>query len=344
MRVMVGEIRAHGENSLATFVTVKHRPKYPQNRHRKAQTDDIRDITIVIQGPIREEEDFTVATVELYRSLFPNAPIVVSTWMGSSPRAIKALIVRGCEIVMNSFPEVPGPYNVNLQILSTAAGLDRASKLGLPFVVKTRSDQRFHHNYSLSFMKRMLQLFPIDEPYLRAQRKRILTSSMGSFLYRLYGLTDMFQFGAIEDLLAFWSPSLDTRLEEEIEPRKVSTLRELALRRKGEVYLMASFLDRTGSRTKWSLKDYWKAVAERFVVVDSSSLDLFWPKYSHLEDRWADYTGSPSLSQIDMPTWFSLQSGSLIADEEILDQPLSEVGPVLSTENSPELWEFGRFG
>lgn len=323
---------------LSNFVTMKHRPKFSRNTHDKAQLDDSRDVTILVQGPIREDDNFTVASVEAYRSLFPNAPIVVSTWIGTSPRVIKALRFRGCEIVLNSLPEVPGPYNVNLQIISTATGLDRASKLGLPYVVKTRSDQRFHHHYSLSFMKRVLHLFPIDENCPHDQRRRILTISMGSFLYRLYGLTDMFQFGAIEDLLTFWSTPLDTRLEEEIEPRSVNTLRELALRRKGETYLMASFLDRTGFRTKWTLKDYWRAISERFVVVDASSLDLFWPKYSHLEDRWADYNHSPSLSQVDMPTWFSLCFGSLIADEEILDQPLREVGPVLSTENNPESW------
>ncbi len=325
-----------------TFMTVKYRPRTPLLVHKEARVDESEDVAIVIQGPIQEDGDFTVNTVDWYRTLFPQAPIIVSTWLGSSSRAISALRNRGCEVLLSRFPEFSGPYNVNLQILSTRAGLDHASSLGSPFALKTRSDQRFHNKASLTFLKSILETFPLHENHNHAQRKRIVTSSMGSFLYRLYGLTDMFQFGAVEDLLTFWSVPLDLRSGDTMEPHQTKSLRELALRRKGEIFLMESFLKRTGFETEWTLAAYWRAVGERFAVVDSESLDLFWPKYSNLEQRWADYSNAPSHAQVDMATWLSLYVGSQMADEYILDLPLSEVGPVLTTENRPERWEAQR--
>ena len=47
-------------------------------------TYDFDDTAIVIQGPIAYDNNYTVETFKLYRLIYPNAPIVVSTWKGEA--------------------------------------------------------------------------------------------------------------------------------------------------------------------------------------------------------------------------------------------------------------------
>ena len=49
----------------------------------------LNDIGIVMQGPIYEEGNFTLETCKFYRSLYPNIPIVVSTWRGGGGRRVR---------------------------------------------------------------------------------------------------------------------------------------------------------------------------------------------------------------------------------------------------------------
>jgi hypothetical protein len=95
---------------------------------------------------------------------------------------------------------------------------------------------------------------------------------------------------------------------------------------------MTNFLATTGWNIQWTLENYWAACVERFIVVDASSVDLYWPKYSIKEERWKNYLYPVSHQEIDFAFWMSLRSG-LKGHERILDLPEVELWPPLSRES-----------
>ena len=59
---------------------------------------------IVLQGPVRTAENFTVETVKYYKRCYPGATVIVSTWTGSDAAAKAAaekLIERGCRKLLH---------------------------------------------------------------------------------------------------------------------------------------------------------------------------------------------------------------------------------------------------
>jgi hypothetical protein len=99
----------------------------------------------------------------------------------------------------------------------------------------------------------------------------------------MYGLSDMFVYGQINDMVTYWGPRLDTRRFSEEEMRQYDTPRKWAQGRFCEVYLATEFLKAVGHELKWTLEDSWDVFARRFCVVDTDGVDLFWPKYNRLE-------------------------------------------------------------
>ena len=52
---------------------------------------------------------------------------------------------------------------------------------------------------------------------------------------------------------------------------------------------MTEFLKRNGHNLEWTLDDYLRILRNRFIIVDSNSLDFLWPKYSFFEERFKDF-------------------------------------------------------
>jgi hypothetical protein len=73
-----------------------------------------------------------------------------------------------------------------------------------------------------------------------------------------------------------------------------------------EVLLTTSYLQRTGWDLQWTLEDWWRALAERFVVLDAAAIDLLWVKYSQMEYRWKRYGPPSPLEEVDFADWMSL--------------------------------------
>ncbi len=57
------------------------------------------DTAIVIQGPIEYTNNYTAETFKLYRSIYPNAPIVVSTWKNEATNSFRHV----CKKIPSSF-------------------------------------------------------------------------------------------------------------------------------------------------------------------------------------------------------------------------------------------------
>lgn len=237
---------------------------------------------LVIQGPLVVDDDFTLESVRLYRRLMPQVLIVVSTWRSQPPALIERLRAEGVDVVLSDPPAVSGGHNVNFQMVSTCAGIRHAKQAGYDYVIKSRTDQRFHAHAVLPYLFALLDEYPPVDP--ARQRRRIIEPSVSICRYRPYSMCDMFQFGHVDDLLIMWSLPLDPRSYTAAEyARERITPRRFAEDRTAEIYIHRGYLEAIGERTEVELSTYYRHMADYFIVIDKDALDLFWNKYDARE-------------------------------------------------------------
>lgn len=287
-------------HSAPAFETRHSRPKSPTARGVRLTEPSLPDTAIVMQGPLVRGSDFTFQTAQYYRQRFPESPLVVVAWSTEPLADVERLRSVGAIVVRIGVPDDPGPANINLQRESVSAGLRAARDMGCQFALRTRSDQRFYSDHALTFLHATLEAF---RPPHTGSASRIVTTSLDTFRFRLYGLSDQFHFGRVEDLLNFWHP-----LDVEDDAIHTDNERAVSARRLGlpEVTLTVSFLARTNWTPQWTLGDWWRALADRFVVVDASTLDIYWPKYTSREFRWRRYGPQSPLEELNFADWLSL--------------------------------------
>lgn len=263
------------------FFSVIKREKYSYhiNAHPDVGTFNHK-VSIVMQGPIIEKKEFTFETLKLYRKRYPNVKLILSTWDNYDKSLISKFTEIGVEVILNSMPDYFGISNINLQIKSTKAGIFRAKELGFEYCLKTRTDQRIYkHDFILFFMS-ILSSFKIDHKYLK---ERLITMSMNTFKYRLYGITDMLMFGNIDDMILYWDVKFDNRKFNEVD--QGISVYDFSKARLCEVYFSTEFLKKIKFKIDFTIKNYWKSVANFFFVVDTLSIDIFWFKYNRLNER-----------------------------------------------------------
>jgi WavE lipopolysaccharide synthesis len=106
----------------------------------RADPVDDAEVSVVVQGPATKTLPGVVASVRRY---LPNAELIVSTWQGADVAGLDA-----DEIILNVDPgsvpyldalghPSPKPFNTNRMLVSTRAGLLRASR---PWAIKLRND------------------------------------------------------------------------------------------------------------------------------------------------------------------------------------------------------------
>lgn len=279
---------------------------------------------IVIQGPIIEKDNFTIESIKLYRKLYPKSLIILSTWVDSNPKDINKLRSLDVEVLLNDKPNFSGESNINFQIVSSKAGIIKAKTLGAEYVMKTRTDQRMYSPNVDQFLFNIINLFPLN-PGIPVQKKRIIGISMNTFQFRMYGLSDMFMYGHIDDMLLFWNISLDARKFNSNDKNLAnSSLRNFANWRICEVFLTTEFLNKVGHKLQWTLKDSWEMFANHFCIIDKESLDLYWGKYDFLEYRWTRYDNAVNIyEEFTFKEWLNLYCNfnKLNPPEHFLDLP-----------------------
>jgi hypothetical protein len=304
------------------FYTYHLRPKFSKDFSLQKQRETLESLAIVIQGPLGEDS-FVCETVRIYKKIFHEAKIVVSTWSDESQSKISELQAEGAYVIQNKKPKNRGISNINFQIVSTKSGVEFAKEKGALYVLKTRSDQRLYANNLFQYFKDILLTFPPQGMFVNS---RLVGLSLNTFFYRMYGFSDMLMFGHVEDVLKFWNVKLDGRdsnLRYDIE--KVS-LREFAEWNLCEVYLTTSYLKAIGHKPKWTLQDSMDVYRKYFCILDKESVDLFWNKYTSLEFRWTRYNSSFNyFREITFKDWLRIyRSDNLIqADECLLDNRLN---------------------
>ena len=276
----------------SNFVTIITRPIRSSAVSARGLSGDESDTAIVLQGPIMDHYSFTVETCLIYKSIFPGAKIIVSTWNDSSPAALRQ-IAEVADLVTSERPKTAGTSNVNYQLVTTISGVTKAEQSGATYTLKTRTDQRIYSPEGLRMMKRLLEVFPVNEGW--ELQKRLIVGSRNSFLRRLYGLSDFLMFGGSSDVWQFYNSS---------NPKCPSTLPQATY---PEVFMTANFVQKS-HHLGWTHDDYMKVLAGCFLVVDSTSLDHFWPKYSSKEERWRKYHSENRLEEISFASWLLIHA------------------------------------
>ena len=276
-----------------SFYTWHRRPR-SMDSLEAPQTDGSNAFALVVQGPFVRQHSFTLHSLKFYRRLLPESRIILSTWKGLDFNEKRHLDSLAVELVENRPPEVPGLGNLNFQIRSTAAGLERLNGSQVKFVVKLRTDQRIYNPNAFAIMRELLEVYPRQDNSFR-----IGAASLNSFLTRPFSLSDMLQFSSLASLSQFWSIG------------EVSwDLGELTPEAQGfpEALLVITFLQGRG----WTIGDpdetWRRAIAKEFLIADSNSLDHFWQKYSKREHLWRRYGTHDAPRELDFGTWLTLKA------------------------------------
>lgn len=288
----------YAENHVDQFITFHLRPRHAHSM-TTWQSDPFPALSswaLVLQGPVCIEQDFTLETIRLYKNMFPGSTIILSTWEGEYSEYIEQYIVpENIEIVYSTKPPYAGPTNINFQIVSARAGIERAKELGAMYAMKTRTDQRIYEKNSLEFITNTLIYFPASA---RSGQQKRLTFVHGLPKFSPYQFADLCMGGHIDDMLEYWQVP-------EVKEGEASAFFV------SEVYLATSFLTKKGWSLDWSTKQLWEIYRECLVPIDWYMFDLYWHKYErHREhrDRIAYTIATPRLDLLRFSEWFNLVS------------------------------------
>ena len=244
------------------------------------------NVGIVIQGQIIP--NLTLKICARYKSLYPNANIVVSTWEDQRKGDVDQIRHLGVYLIENKLPKHAGPANVNLQIASTKAGIEFCAAKGSEYILKNRSDGCLSSDYFLQYL-----MFLFDSYTLNGNR--IVVPSYNSFLFRLYSPSDQFQFGTLEDLRFFWDCNFVNERTKDF--------------RFAESYLLRNYLSRKGIEVKNTIEDSLAVYRDHFIVAENSELGLVLNKGTKQEvsNRWANDGFPQPMSEMRFWHWLDLQ-------------------------------------
>jgi len=236
------------------------------------------NVALILQGPILLKNNFTYETVKYYNHLYPNLKIIISTWIGVDPILEAKFNFENVVILQSEKPTNAGNSNVNLQIKSTTEALLYAKQNGANFVLKSRTDQRINsfHDY-FNYMLGIIMNFPIKAN--QCIQNRLIICNLNMFKKRHYIISDMFMFGAINDMLLYWNIPHQTEVRE-YEKEKSYLENNFA-----EAYFVNSFLKKVNYNTLSTFEDSKSFYDTFFYILDKNVIDLFWYKYNHNYDR-----------------------------------------------------------
>ena len=273
---------------------------------------------LVLQGPLRHEDAFTLESVRYYTQTMPGCLLIVSTWESEPAEALDALRSLGAVVVVSKQPSVGGAMNVNRQAKSALAGIVRARELGVEWVTKSRCDQRLCNPNVMPALRDLAAAFPLEDA--GSQRARLIGTSLNTSRYCPFHFSDQFMFGHIADMERYWSFPEDPR----DGPVKLDnmTVRQM-LEVTPEALLARSYLQRSGWACETSLAAWWRVLAERFLIIDRELPDIYWPKYFPRRERHYEcYEEILGWTQMRFSDWLRLYTArgeAFAAPEHALD-------------------------
>jgi len=283
---------------------------------------------IVIQGPILVEDNFTLESIHLYRSMFPETQIVLATWSDESPDKLAQAENAGANVVLCKRPDASGFLNFNLQRANTIEGLKEAKRLGAQLILKTRTDQRINSRHGLSLLISLAKRFPAN-PSVQCKH-RVFFLNLSSLANVPFHLSDMLQFGNIDDLLRIWDvPVHKVNVDRKDFERRIenkATVADVIFRSptNPEVWIGKHYAQLLyGPQCVENPADsYVRLLKEAVGIVDRAQLDLFWPKYSAYEEH-GDYRLQQTFEQLSFSKWLTLESG--VSDDIVNYDPSAKM-------------------
>lgn len=237
-------------------------------------------IAIIVTGLLIEKDDFTFNTILLYRKLYPNVKIIYSTWNDQNKEVLNKIEkIDDVYVITTQVPIESGVGHINYQIKSAQVGIEFARKLGVKYVLRTRSDVRIYRKRVLEYMHNILLKYEVCSPF---QDRRIITmSGRCGTMNVFYVLCDFLTFGTLDDMAKLYSISLDMR-KVSSDTLKGYDYQELTkCRYTAESFLFKGYLDEIIRDTSFEMnyEDYYKAVRDYFIVLDEDLFQAYWYKY-----------------------------------------------------------------
>jgi hypothetical protein len=258
------------------FVSYTIRPKESKNIEIDIEKYDNQSTAIIIQGSIYGVKDFVIETIKLYKKLFNNTTIILSIWDDEADNSfISSCEELKIEVIVNK--KIKTLFNVDLQIFSTSAALNLAKKLNKKFSLKLRTDCRIYKKNAINHMINLLKIFPINKNYFFL-KNRVISCSIDSRKYRVYGLSDILLFSSTENLISYFSTECFEETLERLNLGKHPVLINDTIII-NEIFLCARFLMNNNVAINWSLDDWWNKCREIFCIIDAKAIDFFWYKY-----------------------------------------------------------------
>jgi hypothetical protein len=288
------------------YLTFHLRPKKSENFYLKSTAKTEEKFAIIIQGPIQDKFFFLKNTIEIYKKIFPNSSIIISTWENENINLINTLKKENIFILFNKEPS-KSLSNIDHQIYSTNSALKFAKEIGAKYSIKTRADIRINKNNLETFLLSLIRTFPAKKNNFI--NSRIIVPSLITFKYRIYSLSDIVMFGETEDLIKYFDK------ETFAEGLKKFNLNENNLLKNetpiiAEIFLCSRFVNNLEGKISWELNNWWATLKNYFCVIDNSSLDLFWYKYDwEYEYRYLRTYSGKFARAIDFQDWLALYNG-----------------------------------
>jgi len=288
------------------YLTFHLRPKKSENFYLKSTAKTEEKFAIIIQGPIKDKFFFLKNTIEIYKKIFPNSSIIISTWENENINLINTLKKENIFILFNKEP-AKSLSNIDHQIYSTNSALKFAKEIGAKYSIKTRADIRINKNNLETFLLSLIRTFPAKKNNFI--NSRIIVPSLITFKYRIYSLSDIVMFGETEDLIKYFDR------ETFAEGLKKFNLNENNLLKNetpivAEIFLCSRFVNNLEGKISWELNNWWATLKNYFCVIDNSSLDLFWYKYDwEYEYRYLRTYSGKFARAIDFQDWLALYNG-----------------------------------
>lgn len=248
-------------------------------------------IGIVIQGPINRMT--TLRFCKFIRATYPSVKVVLSTWEGEDLVDFIPLVGESFLIIQSKKPSFAGPSNINMQIVSTHAGIKALVDLGCVFTLKTRTDVFLSNPQFLNYLS-----------WCKAQGEpsAIVFSSFNSFLFRFFSVTDQVMFGTTVDMVRYWSIDIVSNRDFVGIP---------------EVYLFQKYLASQRFESEESLTSYLSALKQFAVIADHEQLGQVWNKgaFTSLGYRWRGGRFPHPMSPLSYWLWDEIGRDGVYVEE-----------------------------
>ena len=299
------------------------------------ESHKFRDIAIVSQGPVDYQKDFTAETMYYYRKLYPNVMLIISTWKGEVEELFHWKMESiGVTILENEKPMDPGAYNINMQIISSRNGVEKAAENPeIRYVLKTRNDQRYYHPGFLQYLRNLIGQYPAGE---KAEARLIYMGEPVSMLTVPFHLTDFMIFGTTDMLRDYWSEQTTGNCFLDYSKVKQSNLlryqrtdmdtKEFALglspddraelEKKMQAFEAPESILVKAYYTRFYSEDtgediyiqYWKWLKDYVIIADTEAMQWVWDKYEY---RWHDHNINDCNGSLDFFSWLDLYLNGL---------------------------------